>query len=772
MLDKFARVMTLVTLWSFCCPHYGQTAVFKVVNSDSSGSGSLPWAIQQTQNRIGPDTVLFAIPAGDKRFNGKICRIYLNAPLPSLVDGQTLIDGFSQPDTNPDGPEIEIQGDARFSSQEGWQIRSAENYIRGLALGLFPNSALSLAGADCHDNVIAGCYIGCAADGKSRLRNRLAGVECLRGSHHNTIGGDSLRLRNVISGNGTYGIRIEDGHSNTIIGNFIGVDHSGLQPLPNGDYLRQQNCAGIILSSNAQSNRIGNGRASGRNILSGNNRTGLRIEWSGADYNVVQGNYMGLAADGRTRMANGEAGLVIGRGARFNTIGGDSSGQANVISGNYSSGIQFARASAFNVLKGNYIGTDAELATVVPNAHNGIYFYGDDIEGYPQDNVIGPNNIICGNGNDPASRYWAGVSLDYSGTTRNVCWGNFIGVTPDGTLQAGQPTGILVQRGSHDNIFGPDNVIAFSQYDGILVMNATTTGNRLTQNSIYGSGLQAIRNLDGGNRELKAPILVANSNGRVAGITLPLAEVELYGDPAEQARRYLATVRADSNGHFSWTGSVPQEWHVNVLAIDHTGNTSVLSNGGVVPVELVEFTGQVAGGHMVKLQWVTASESNNYGFQVQRRTQAAYVNLAFVPGSGTSQEPRRYAYVDTVAGSGVCFYRLQQIDLDGTPAYSAEIAVKLPPTPDIDLASVYPNPFNAATAITYHTLHPQRILLAVYDVQGHLVNTLVDGRTPAGLHHVTWNGHNDQGVPVASGQYFIVLQTNTDRRLRSCLLLK
>src|SRR5690606_20871941 len=107
-----------------------------------------------------------------------------------------------------------------------------------------------------------------------------------------------------------------------------------------------------------KNNRIGNATAKGRNVISGNNNTGLRIEWSGAEGNIVQGNYFGVGCDGRTCIPNGQAGLAIGRCARFNLIGGDSAACANVISGNFSSGVQFARASSQNRFRGNYVGTD------------------------------------------------------------------------------------------------------------------------------------------------------------------------------------------------------------------------------------------------------------------------------------------------------------------------------------------------------------------------------------------------------------------------------
>lgn len=556
--------------------------VFTVTTTNRLGDGSLMWAVEQTQTRAGADTVLFALQPDDPRYDGRIWTIFVPSHLPALVDDGTFIDGFSQ---SPDSLRhtIDVRGDSAQITAEGWKITSSFNVIRGLAFGGFAKTFLVISGSASHDNVIAGCHIGCSADGQTRLANRLAGVECVRGSHHNLIGSESADLRNVISGNGTCGIRIENSHNNLIIGNYIGTDATGLVALPNGEEFKQQGSAGIMLASLAKNNRIGNATAKGRNVISGNNNTGLRIEWSGAEGNIVQGNYFGVGCDGRTCIPNGQAGLAIGRGARFNLIGGDSAACANVISGNFSSGVQFARASSQNRFRGNYVGTDAFITGVVPNAHNGLYFYGTKEEGYPQDNLIGPGNIICGNGVEPPFD-WAGISVDNNGTAGNQFFGNYIGQDPSGRLQAGQPFGILVQHGSHHNVFGPDNVIAHSRYDGVLVQHDSTRGNRFTQNRYLFNQGKAINRGDG-QQGPAAPDLTLAQKGVIAGQVAEATIVEIYGDSSGQRLTFLTTVAPGADGRFTWSGSLPEGWLLNALCLDAEGNTSEFSAGVTTGVE-------------------------------------------------------------------------------------------------------------------------------------------------------------------------------------------
>ncbi|NIA32049.1 MAG: T9SS type A sorting domain-containing protein, partial [Actinobacteria bacterium] len=557
---------------------------------------------------------------------------------------------------------------------------------------------------------------------------------------------------------------------NIIIGNYIGVDATGLVALPNGGSFKKY--AGIIISFDSKHNKLGDGTADGRNVISGNYRTGVRLEYSGTDSNSVQGNFLGLGADGLMAIPNGEAGLVIGRGASYNLIGGDQPGMGNVISGNHSSGVQFARASYKNTFQGNFVGTDAACETVVPNDHNGIYFYGDDTDGYPRYNTIGPDNVICGNGVAPFSQYWAGISMDYPGTEHNTCYGNYIGVNPSGTINQGQPTGVLIQRGAHDNTIGPDNVIVDSAFNGVHVMHDSTTGNKITQNRIYNNGNLAILNEFGGNEELAPPVFTEKDAAQVAGTATPLAQVEIYKDQDGQARLYLGTTQADSNGVFSWENTSGYS-NLTALDIDPKGNTSELAADNALPVELSSFTASIEGASGVFIHWTTASESNNAGFYLQRRTaHGAFSDVKYFRGHGTTFVENEYEYHDKNLAPGFYFYRLKQIDDDGSVNYSAEISVDLQPSRSEFRLAVYPNPFNSATRIKFYLYQSNNVTVQIFDLLGRKLKTLWQGQLPAGWHEQKWQGVDQSDRELPSGIYFVRIQIGNKLRMQKVMLLR
>ena len=108
---------------------------------------------------------------------------------------------------------------------------------------------------------------------------------------------------------------------------------------------------------------------------------------------------------------------------------------------------------------------------------------------------------------------------------------------------------------------------------------------------------------------------------------------------------------------------------------------------------------------------------------------------------------------------------------EANTASSVEPAMNTIPS-FFDLAQNYPNPFNSQTRIIYEIQRPTYVSLRIYNVQGELVATLVERGEAAGLHSIAWNGHNNDGVPLASGIYFIHLQTNWGGKTRKILLLK
>ncbi|MFN3345563.1 MAG: T9SS type A sorting domain-containing protein [Chloroherpetonaceae bacterium] len=171
-----------------------------------------------------------------------------------------------------------------------------------------------------------------------------------------------------------------------------------------------------------------------------------------------------------------------------------------------------------------------------------------------------------------------------------------------------------------------------------------------------------------------------------------------------------------------------------------------------LPVELVSFTGRYTNGR-VELQWQTASETNNEGFFVERRSgNSTWQPLGFVRGKGTTTEAQSYRFTDETA-VGAVSYRLKQVDFDGQFAYSPVIEVLAGDLTSYKLAQNYPNPFNPTTTISYQLPVASDVRLEVFDILGKKVATLVNGRQAAGAYSYTWNAS-----AAASGVYFYRLQ--------------
>jgi len=182
--------------------------------------------------------------------------------------------------------------------------------------------------------------------------------------------------------------------------------------------------------------------------------------------------------------------------------------------------------------------------------------------------------------------------------------------------------------------------------------------------------------------------------------------------------------------------------------------TFFVQTGQALPVELVSFTAEVRDG-AVHLSWRTASELNNAGFEVERRSQGGSWNtLGFVRGAGTTTEGRSYSFVDNSA-SGTVQYRLKQVDFDGAFEYSNVIEVNAGLPKTFALEQNYPNPFNPTTVISYQLPVASEVSLKVYDVLGREVMTLVNGRQDAGAYNITLNAAN-----LSSGVYFYRLQAS------------
>lgn len=188
---------------------------------------------------------------------------------------------------------------------------------------------------------------------------------------------------------------------------------------------------------------------------------------------------------------------------------------------------------------------------------------------------------------------------------------------------------------------------------------------------------------------------------------------------------------------------------------------------GIIPVELVSFAANVADGK-VKLSWLTASEKNNSGFEIQRSTNSDFKTIGFVEGKGTTTERNSYSFVDDNPGFGVVKYRLKQIDFNGTYSYSNIIEVDVSSPVEFNLAQNYPNPFNPTTTIRYTIAKAANVSLVVYNVLGEEILTLVNNQfTEPGVYNVVFDATN-----LASGTYIYRLTADDFVMTKKMVLTK
>ena len=176
--------------------------------------------------------------------------------------------------------------------------------------------------------------------------------------------------------------------------------------------------------------------------------------------------------------------------------------------------------------------------------------------------------------------------------------------------------------------------------------------------------------------------------------------------------------------------------------------------GSVVPVELTSFTAK-ANNNEVVLNWSTATETNNQGFDIERKSNGQFEKVGYVAGFGTTTEVKAYTFTDKTVGSGNYTYRLKQVDFNGTFEYSPEVEVEVSAPKVYQLSQNYPNPFNPATTINFSLASDSKVSLKIFDVIGQEVAQLVNGQLVAGQHNVNFDASS-----LNSGVYFYKIEAN------------
>jgi hypothetical protein len=206
----------------------------------------------------------------------------------------------------------------------------------------------------------------------------------------------------------------------------------------------------------------------------------------------------------------------------------------------------------------------------------------------------------------------------------------------------------------------------------------------------------------------------------------------------------------------------------NGVVIDNTG-----ISGGALPITLSSFKVNLSADSPI-LTWTTLSEIDNYGFFVQKSQDMqtwADVTNSFQAGYGTTIEQHSYSFADNTLPTGN-YYRLHQVDLDGTSHYSDAVSVVAgvdvtPVVKEFVLNQSYPNPFNPSTTISYSVPKQAHASLVIYNMLGEQVATLVNEVVAPGAHSVVWNASG-----LSSGTYFYVLNSDSRVQVRKTMLVK
>jgi len=190
------------------------------------------------------------------------------------------------------------------------------------------------------------------------------------------------------------------------------------------------------------------------------------------------------------------------------------------------------------------------------------------------------------------------------------------------------------------------------------------------------------------------------------------------------------------------------------------------------PVTLTSFATVLSDNNVV-LNWNTATELANYGFEVQRsvvssqKSEKEWEKIGFIEGHGNSNSSNDYSFIDTNPPSGTVEYRLKQMDVNGSSKYYYTDAIEIEAPKVFKLVQNYPNPFNPTTVITYSIPNSSDVTLRVYNTIGEAVATLVNQHQEAGKFNVTFNATN-----LPSGIYFYSIQAGQYSNVKKMLLLK
>ncbi len=186
-----------------------------------------------------------------------------------------------------------------------------------------------------------------------------------------------------------------------------------------------------------------------------------------------------------------------------------------------------------------------------------------------------------------------------------------------------------------------------------------------------------------------------------------------------------------------------------------------------VPIELSSFEASAVNNDVI-LYWKTATETNNYGFAVERsQDKINFEKIGFVKGHGTTSIPQSYSYIDRIVQVGTYYYKLKQIDIDGSFEYSEIVEAIINKPQTFELSQNHPNPFNSSTVISFHLPKTTNVKLIVYNIQGEQLEVLTNKVYDPGHHEIIFNANR-----LPSGLFLYRLEAAGFTAVKKFIVLK
>lgn len=378
------------------------------------------------------------------------------------------------------------------------------------------------------------------------------------------------------------------------------------------------------------------------------------------------------------------------------------------------------------------------------------------------------NNIIYGSTSIPTG----GISLWVSGATSfsdmiiegNEIYNNGFGIslysTSDGVINA-----IVKNNRIYNNNINPNALVSGS---GINVNGSPFNTPIITQNEIFGNWwgitiqngttVQAGPNPNLGNIE--------NADTTDDGLNIFYGNIQ-GADTFDVYNNCTNDIYAQNNDWKAYDSTLIETHIFHKVDNNLHGLIKFMPFAASIPVELTSFTASTIDGNVL-LNWTTATELNNAGFEIEKSIENKTWNkIGFINGYGTSTETHNYSFVDENPAEGKYFYRLKQIDFDGSFEYSNIIEVFNNMILDFTLEQNFPNPFNPTTKLSWQSPISSQQTLIIYDVLGNEVTTFVDEFRQAGKYEFNFDASG-----LSSGIYFYKLSAGEFVETKKMILIK